>query len=375
MTTLKWMFCTVLFIFLLITPEHLLASRTTDPFILVLDAGHGGNSSGAVGRKSKEKDICLAVTLLAGKYISEKYPDVKVLYTRASDISVGVQERVEFANKSQANLFISIHANAWYQSHVRGMEVFAFGVSRTAENLEIVKRENSVICMEDDYQEKYQGFDPNSAESYIIFELMQNKFVEQSLEFATTVHKELKSIAPWSDRGVKQEGKFLVLRGASMPRILIELDFISNPEAENLLISAAGQKKYAQAICNAFGQYKAAYDRKNSVDSSVQSSRTENRNRNTGNVKPNTHTVAKDDATAQRIYKVQVLALPQPLATGSPHFKGHETNYYVENQMYKYTCGSSTDWGEISRIRSLLLKDFKDAFIVAFENGIKVPVM
>ena len=378
MTILERIFYIAGLIFLLFIPDQLRASRVAEPFVLVLDAGHGGHSTGAIGRKAKEKDINLAVTLLAGKYISEKYPDVKVLYTRKSDVAVDLKDRVDYANKSHANLFISIHSNAWKVSSVRGLEVYAFGVSRTTENLEIVKRENSVIYMEDNYEEKYQGFDPNSTESYIIFELMQNEFVKQSLDFATLVYNEMKSCAPWKDRGIKQEGKYLVLRGASMPRILIELDFISNPEAEKLLISAAGQKKYAQAICNAFGKYKASYDRENNINSPAQN--VQPGKEPVRNAVSNTHTptdnkvLTKPSSSTQRVYKVQLMSLPQPLPANSPHLKGYKASYYVENKQYKYTYGESTDWGEISRIRDSVSKDFKDAFIVAFENGVKVPV-
>jgi len=377
MTTLKGIFYTVLMVFILLTPGRLSASRTSDPFVLVLDAGHGGKSLGAIGRKTTEKQINLAVTLLAGKYISEKYPDVKVLYTRKSDVAVDLQDRVDFANKSHANLFISIHTNGWHQSSTRGLEVYAFGVSRTTENLEIVKQENSVIYLEENYEEKYQGFDPNSTESYIIFELIQNEFVKQSLDFATLVYDEMKSCAPWKDRGVKQESKFWVLRGATMPRILVELDFITNAEAEKLLMSSAGQKKYAQAICNAFGKYKAAYDRKSHVGPLGQSSQTGSAptgNAQTNSGKPADNTVVTGSSNVQRVYKVQLMSVPQALPANSPHLKGYKANYYIENKQYKYTYGESTDWNEINRIRNSVLKDFKDAFIVAFENGVKVPI-
>jgi N-acetylmuramoyl-L-alanine amidase len=366
-----------LFLFLFVS-NRLLASPATDPFVLVLDAGHGGKDPGSMGRKAKEKEITLAVTLLAGKYISEKYPDVKVLYTRNRDVFVGLDERADFANKSHANLFISVHTNAVEQSSARGLEVFAFGVSRSAENLAVMKRENSVIYLEDNYKEKYEGFDPNSAESNIIFEFMQNKFVEQSLEFASIMRDELKSCTQWSDRGVKQAG-FLVLRKASMPRILVELDFISNAAAEKLLMSEAGQKKYAQGICNAFGKYKAAYDRKNNnVKPSEQASQAGNPAESdsglTAKPLPRPDAPKNTLTSAQKIYKVQLMALPRLLPANSPHLKGYKADYYVENKMYKYTYGESESLEEISRIRQSLLKDFEDAFIVAFEDGVKTPI-
>ncbi|MDR0543455.1 MAG: N-acetylmuramoyl-L-alanine amidase [Dysgonamonadaceae bacterium] len=373
--TLERIFFIVLLFFFLLASNRVQASSEGDSFVLVLDAGHGGKDTGAIGRKAREKDINLAITLLAGKYISEKYPDVEVLYTRKRDTFVGLNERADFANKSHASLFISIHTNSSEVSSPKGLEVYAFGVSRAAENLEVVKKENSVIYLEDNYKEKYEGFDPNSAESYIIFEFMQNKFVEQSLEFASIVRDELKSCTQWRDRGVKQAA-FLVLREAGMPRILIELDFISNIAAENLMMSEAGQKKYAQAICNAFGKYKAAYDRKNNIKPAEQASQTRKEPENSS--RPNTAQLPKDKekkenpAGFRRVYKVQLLASRRPIRANSPELKGYGADYYVEDKWYKYTYGESESWEEISRIRQSLLKDFKGAFIVAFENGVKV---
>jgi N-acetylmuramoyl-L-alanine amidase len=371
---LKQVYCIVLFAALFL-PGWVQASPMAEPFVLVLDAGHGGKDPGAIGRKSKEKDITLAVTLLAGKYITENYPDVKVVYTRRRDVSVGLNERADLANKSHANLFISIHTNSVEQSSPRGSEVFAFGVTRSAENLAIMKRENSVIYLEDNYKEKYEGFDPNSAESYIIFEFLQNNFAEQSLEFASTMRNELKACAPWSDRGVKQAA-FLVLREASMPRVLVELDFISNIEAEKLLMSDAGQKKYAIAICNAFGKYKAAYDRKNKIQPAETASQTKQTVE--AEPAPKTAPAAPVAATpaapsSPKIYKVQLFALPRPLPANSPHLKGYKAEYYIENKLYKYTYGESESFEEISGLRKSLLKDFKDAFIVAFKDGVKTP--
>jgi N-acetylmuramoyl-L-alanine amidase len=356
-----------------------LALPPYEPFVLVLDAGHGGKDPGAVGRKAREKDIALSVTLLAGKYISEIYPDVKVLYTRKRDVFVGLDERADFANKSHADLFISIHTNSVDNPLPKGLEVYAFGVSRSAENLAVVKRENSVIYLEDNYREKYEGFDPNSAESYIVFEFMQNKFVEQSLEFASLACNELKTCTGWGDRGVKQAA-LLVLRKAAMPRVLIELDFISNPAAEKWMTSDEGRKKYARAICNAFSKYKLAYDRKNDLRSETKAPVAEAKPQSA--VRPKSAPAeervasrAKNDPRAgRRIYKVQLFALPRPLPDKSPHFKGYKVDYYIENNMYKYTFGESESLEEISRIRKTLLPDFRDAFVVAFENGARVQI-
>jgi N-acetylmuramoyl-L-alanine amidase len=343
----------ILLIFLLlITIAPLCSYAKNEPFVLVLDAGHGGKDPGAVGKRGKEKNINLAVALLAGKYIAEKHPDVKIIYTRDKDKFLGLYERANIANKSKANLFVSIHTNSAKTKTARGPEVFTFGVDRTAENLEVAQKENSVILLEDNYEEKYEGFDPTSAESYIMFQFLQNKFVEQSINFASMVQEELTSCVNWAGRGVKQAG-FLLLRQASMPRVLVELDFISNQAAENFLLSDAGQKKYARAICNAFTQYKMEYDRKT-----------------IGYTQENT--TNSDENTI--LYKVQLFSTSNQLPEKSPHLKGYKADYYVENNLYKYTHGESTDWNEISKVRNSLLKDFKDAFIVAFRNGVRVSI-
>ncbi|BAG83689.1 N-acetylmuramoyl-L-alanine amidase family protein [Candidatus Azobacteroides pseudotrichonymphae] len=250
----------IVFLFFTFSMATLSFAAKKESFILVIDAGHGGKDPGAIskGKGSKEKDITLAVALLTGKYITAEHENVKVIYTRDKDESVDLWKRAEIANKSKANLFISIHTNASTNTNVHGSEVYAFGVSRTKENLEIAKRENSVIYYESNYRERYEGFDPNVSESYIIFEFMQNKFVYQSLDFALSVQSELKSCVPWPERGIKQ-AEYLVLRKTSMPRILIELDFITNPEAEMYLLSEDGQKRYARAICNAFTKHKISY--------------------------------------------------------------------------------------------------------------------
>ena len=240
-----------------------LQADTNNPFVLVIDPGHGGKATGAIGKRGMEKDINLAVSRLLRQYISEKHPDVRIIMTRTRDVAVDLDERANIANRANANLFISIHANALppRRSHIHGAEVYTFGLSRTEENLEVAKRENSVILLEDNYEQKYEDFDPTSSESYIIFEFIQNKFVEQSVNFATMVQRELVETAGREDLGVKQ-AEFLVLRKSSMPRVLVELDFISNPEAERFMLSVAGQETLAQAICNAFTEYKKDFDRK-----------------------------------------------------------------------------------------------------------------
>ncbi|MDL2322816.1 N-acetylmuramoyl-L-alanine amidase [Bacteroidales bacterium OttesenSCG-928-A17] len=338
-------------------PTNIHAKENT--FVVVIDPGHGGKDPGAVGKKGKEKDINLAVALLTGKHIREAHPDVKVVYTREKDVFIGLDERANIANKANANLFISIHCNASKNSRAGGAEVFTFGLSRSKENLEVAKRENAAILLEDNYEQKYEGFDPHSAESYIIFEFMQNKFVEQSVDFASLVQTEFINTAGRKNRGVKQ-AEYLVLRKSSMPRILIELDFISNPEAEKYLLSQKGQDSLGRCIGNAFSSYKKEYDRKQG--NFTVSTKEPNPEKNTEESKPATG----------KIYKIQILASPKQLKEKDPQLKGHKADFYFEKKLYKYTVGESSDWNEIQALRKKVQKDFKDAFIVAFENGVKV---
>jgi len=333
---------------------------SADNFVLVIDAGHGGKDSGALGKKGKEKDINLSVAKLLGQYIAAENPDVKIIYTRTRDVSMDLDERVNMANKANANLFISIHANSVSnKSYVSGAEVFTFGVTRIEDNLEVAKRENSVIMLEENYEQKYEGFDPNSSESYIIFEFMVNHYSDKSINFASMVQKELIKTSKRKDRGVKQAG-FLVLRKSSMPSILIELDFISNKEAENYMLSQAGQKSLARSICNAFNGYKKEFDRMEKRPA-VESPATQQAQ------------ASEKTVSSGKVYKIQILASTKKLPDNSKELKGYKVDYYIEGKYYKYTYGESKDWNEINDLRKKTVKDFKDAFIVTFENGVKVP--
>lgn len=241
----------------------LLPSLGQDKFTVVIDPGHGGKDSGAARGEVKEKDVNLAVALNLGRLIEENHPDVKVVYTRKTDSFVELMKRAEIANKAKANLFISIHTNstAAKTTLASGADTYILGLARSDENLDVAKRENSVILLEDNYKQKYEGFDPKSPESYIIFEFMTNKYMEQSLEFASSVQEDFKSVAKRTDRGVKQAG-FLVLRETAMPSVLIELGFINNPKEAKYLSSAIGQRTLASAIYSGFKKYKKKFDSK-----------------------------------------------------------------------------------------------------------------
>lgn len=344
--------------------------------MVVIDAGHGGKDPGARGSSSLEKDINLSVSLKLGKMIADNHKDVKVIYTRQTDKFVGLDERANIANRNKADLFISIHTNAVKRTSVRGTETFTLGLARSNENLEVAKRENAAILLEDNYLQKYEGFDPNSSESYIIFEFMQNTHLEQSVSFASEIQKGFVNVKR-EDRGVRQAG-FLVLRKTSMPSVLVELGFITNKEEERYMKSTTGQKQLTESIYNAFCRYKREIDRKKGVlNSGMSVSTTVEAFESTNNTKTSTSETSPQKqqqvASGAIIYKVQILTSDKKLSNNDKRLKGYKnTDYYIENGTYKYTYGESTDFNAIKKIRQSLLKDFKDAFIVSFQDGKKV---
>ncbi len=228
-------------------------------YTVVIDAGHGGRDVGAVGLNgAREKTINLNVALALGNMIRQNHPEVRVVYTRSGDTFVGLQRRANMAVKAKADLFISIHTNSTAAGHrgttARGTETFTLGMHRAADNLAVAKRENSVITLESNYKQRYEGFDPSSSESYIIFELMQDRYMEESVKLARMIQRQFVTTAKRVDKGVHQAG-FLVLREVSMPSVLVELGFINNRQEEKYLVSRAGQKQLARSIYNAFKAY------------------------------------------------------------------------------------------------------------------------
>ncbi len=249
-------------------------SDVQTPFVLVLDAGHGGNDQGCRGKTEREKDITLDVVLRVRDIIKETYGDsVKVVLTRDDDTFIPLDRRADIANDAAANLFVSVHVNsldrrAKGRETIHGASVYTVGLHKNDANLAVAMRENSVIELEEDYTESYQGFDPNSSESYIIFELTQNLNMAQSVEAAQLIQNELVGHAGRADKGVRQAG-FLVLWATKMPAVLVELDFICNPSAEKFLASAQGRRKCAESIVNAVGQYRRNHIRRTSVSAEI----------------------------------------------------------------------------------------------------------
>ena len=379
-------------------------------FTLVIDAGHGGHDTGAPGKFSKEKDINLKTALAFGKYVEKNCPDVKVIYTRKKDVFVELKDRAGIANKAKADLFISIHTDALENNSVaRGMTTYTLGMHRAKDNLDVAQRENSVILIEKNYKETYQGFDPNSAESYIIFEFMQDKNMQRSVDLATFIQNKTCQAADRPSRGVKQAG-FLVLRETSMPSCLVELGFITTPAEEKLLNEDVTIDNIAKGIYNAFVEYKKKYDNNITVpykaeeptinivdvvpgqekkeevraekpDKTVKAEEREEKTEGKKKKekekeeKEKTLYVASGDNAGVPVFKVQILATDKPFKKGDAHFKGRtDYNQYTENGMTKYTIGETTDYNEILRLKSELQATFGDCFVVAFKEGQKMNI-
>ena len=379
-------------------------------FTLVIDAGHGGHDTGAPGKFSKEKDINLKTALAFGKYVEQNCPDVKVIYTRKKDVFVELKDRAGIANKAKADLFISIHTDALENNSVaRGMTTYTLGMHRAKDNLDVAQRENSVILIEKNYKETYQGFDPNSAESYIIFEFMQDKNMQRSVDLATFIQNKTCQAADRPSRGVKQAG-FLVLRETSMPSCLVELGFITTLAEEKLLNEDVTIDNIAKGIYNAFVEYKKKYDNNITVpykaeeptinivdvvpgqekkeevraekpDKTVKAEEKEEKKEGKKKKekeeeeKEKTLYVASGDNAGVPVFKVQILATDRPFKKGDAHFKGRtDYNQYTENGMTKYTIGETTDYNEILRLKSELQATFGDCFVVAFKEGQKMNI-
>lgn len=363
------------------------SSLMANDFVVVIDAGHGGKDGGAVGTYAKEKDITLNVAKLLGEKITNEYNDIKVVYTRSTDKYLTLQQRADIANNAKGNLFISIHVNSVDlnsagRTKVEGASVFTLGLHKTSDNLEVAMRENSVIKMEDNYTSTYSGFDPNSSESYIIFEMNQNKHMSQSINLASMVQSELTTSANRIDKGVRQAG-FWVLWATNMPSILIELDFICNPIQEAYLSSANGQEQLASSIYNAFCNYYNSQNNLNSTNKQqnrdtkkhvnnnlkMEDSTNSISNETTQNEDPKTINFASNDIT----YRIQILTSNKILEKGSTEFKGlYPVWRYFDNKLYKYTYEATSSLEDATKILRKVKNKFPQAFIVQFKNGKRI---
>lgn len=367
--------------------------------IVIIDPGHGGKDPGAVNKSIREKDVVLGIGLKLGKLINENYPDVKVIFTRNTDVFIPLIERSRIANKNKADLFISLHANFCATPSTRGTESFFLGPSRSDDNLEVAKKENSVILLEDDYKETYEGFDPNSAESYIMFEMMQNSYLDLSLFVADAIQQQFKSRIESPNRGVKQAG-FLVLRQSSMPSVLIEAGFLSNMAEANYLKSEEGQQHIALSVFEAFRKFKnknsgtantktpeVATRRDKPVNTAPQQevrpenkklpeiielppiaekTKPENAEDTTANIKTTENSV---------YYSVQIGANTSPIEPVAANFKGlKNVRRKKTDKYYRYFLGNESTIEKISiELQQIKLK-FPQAFIVSFVDGQRVTI-
>lgn len=373
------------------------ADGAKNAFTVVIDAGHGGRDFGAPGKISNEKTLTLRYALAFGRIIEQNCPDVKVIYTRKTDRFLELWQRAEIANKAKADLFVSVHINSLPKGHIaRGYQTYTLGRSRRdgnkhgyIENLEVAKRENAVILYEDNYQQHYEGFDPNSPESNILFELIQDKNMENSIQLAKFMQKNICSATGRQDKGVHQDN-LAVLRLSSMPACLMELGFISTSDEEQFLNSDRAVQQFSRGFFNAFVAYKSKVapgikvpylpvpaEPKEPVTEPETPAAPETSEAPEANETPAAAETPEAPApqTAVPVFKIQILTSTFRLKTGNPQLKGvTDADYYEEGGMYKYIVGASANYAEIYQLRKQLLDRFPQAFIIAFKDGVKVNV-
>ncbi len=383
-----------------------------DKFTLVIDPGHGGKDVGAVGAISNEKNINLTIALAFGKLVESNLSDVNVIYTRKTDVFIPLKERADIANKAKADLFISVHTNSVPPTKTppQGFQVYTLGMHRAKDNLDVAMRENSVISLEKGYEKTYEGFDPRSSESYIMFEILQSANMEKSVELAKLIQRSVCSKASRNDKGVHQAG-FLVLRETSMPSCLIELGFITHEEEEQFLNSPRGINLMARGIYEAFVEYKNRYDGKVTIPyrpsknnqlpvENVLDRLSTNSQKPVAQVEfPKKINIVRQPRPIQKIttktkvykqndqdtleegfsdiplFKIQIFAVNRELTLDNELFKGY-TNVSVETEgtLNKYMIGANEDYNEIMRLKEEIKPDFPQAFIVAFKNGNRMNV-
>jgi N-acetylmuramoyl-L-alanine amidase len=331
-------------------------------WIVVIDPGHGGRDPGALGKFSKEKDINLAIALKTGKYIEDNIPNVKVLYTRKKDSTLNLYDRPAFAIKNKADLFISIHANWAKNSSITGAETYVMGVSSSEDNLEVAMKENEVILLEEDYTTKYEGFDPKSPESYIIFTLTQNVYNKQSIDLAARIQYQITERAKRKDRGVKQE-RFLVLYRNTMPSVLIETGFMTNTEEEKYLNSVQGQDHLASAI------YRACRDYINDID------------RMSG-ISTNTEALSEEKSIdilamtkGEIIFMVQVASATTRTEIKPENFQGlRDITEIPSSNRFRYATGAFRNYDDAVNHRKDIETIYPDAFVIAVKDSNVLPL-
>ena len=354
------------FFLIFLLPLCAMAQKGEKIQTIVIDAGHGGKDTGALGKVTTEKALNLAVALKFGAYIEENLPDVKVIYTRKTDKFVELSERAAIANRNNADVFVSIHCNSTgTPNSAYGAETFVMGESKNEKNLEVAKKENAAILLEDN-TDAYDNFDPNSTEAYILFSLSQSLYQSQSLDLADKVQQQFAKKVGRYNRGVQQAG-FLVLWKTSMPSILVELGFINNAKEEQFLNSEKGQTQLALALYRAFEEYKREFEAENS-STSQQPAVAEKSQKNEGSKKNESN---KKNEVGDTYFTVQFASRDKKVADTDKTFKGvKEVDVYEYNGAFRYVSGKFTSKDAAmkrqSEVRAL---GYKDAFVIAFING------
>ncbi len=366
------------FLFALFFPNNLFSQESSRNQIrkIVIDPGHGGKDPGTLGTKRYkiyEKHIALDVSLKLGEYIKDAFPDIEVIYTREKDEFLSLYERTEIANNNNADLFISIHCDGFKNPSAYGASVFVMGMSKLKANLDVAMRENAAIYMEDNYQQKYDGFDPKTAESYIVFSLMQNTYLDQSLLLANEVDNQFSTKANRKSRGVKQ-APFYVISRTNMPSILIECGFLTNPKEEDYLHSDLGQDYIASAIFRAFKLYKVNLENVNSTFVQSDSVKTKLNDTSLNNVINDTIKIIDSTIKYNLIYKVQIGTFLKSMINDKlfVDIKSQEINL---DGVYKYYVGNEIDKQNAEKIkRKMINLGFSGSFIVPFLDGERISI-
>ncbi|MBR4786696.1 MAG: N-acetylmuramoyl-L-alanine amidase [Bacteroidales bacterium] len=383
----KQIFVYALLLFLF-SPLSMVAQEKT--FKVVIDAGHGGHDSGCLGSHLKEKDVSLDIALMVGKLISEHCPEVKVIYTRKTDVFVELYRRAQIANSEHADLFISFHCNASEDHIGNGIETWVMGLHKSEANQAVARAENAAMLKEKNYKNNYDGFDPNSPEANVLFSLYSSAYLKNSVMLADKVQKNLINSTHLVNRGVKQAG-FWVLYKVAMPSILIEMGFLSNKNDEAFLASTENRKKEAASIYNAFVDYLAAVTNSQPHAHEAVTPATPKpgtvkedlpkENVPTGTVTPKPETPEKLQAIANEVvpdsnvirFKVQFLASPEKLPLTDSRFRNLPgVDRFFENNLWKYTAGNETSHTAIREILTEVKRKFPDAFVIGFQNGKKI---
>ncbi len=368
----KYIYIGLLTFGLLLTNSQTTFAQKTNKFKIILDAGHGGTDSGKVAHGRKEKDIALEITKKVGALLAFD-SNIQVVFTRSVDVFVTLKERANIANRNDADLFVSIHCNsAGNNFSPYGTETFVMGMSRTDTNLSVAKSENSVILLEDDYKEKYNGFDPNKPETLIGLKLLQEQYLNQSIDLAARVESNFANSLGRKSRGVKQQPLW-VLDASYMPSVLIETGFLTNKDEGAYLESDKGQNEISTAIASAIKGYKDEYFiQKTSVIPFP-------------NGEPKKELIKKDDLTQKSdsnlinegfVFKIQLAASKTKLSASAANFNGlSPVSREEENGLYRYFYSTESDFSKMEeKLNQAKAKGYPSAFIVAYKNGEKISL-